>query len=105
MRQYYTLTQSFAVSSETKSLGPYLDSQDIKYNIGLEQAEDLYEFGFRNSVISINATMNNKALVKKYVVLLEEHELTAIKLCVDGVMVIANRRHYDMLNRVRGYFK
>jgi hypothetical protein len=97
MRQYYTLIQAF--TPEYRSLAEYLDSQGIEYTLGADFAQELKEFGY------INPSKTSNDLVKKYTVLIDEHELSAIKLSVDGVSIIQNRASVNTLNTARKYFK
>lgn len=95
MKQYYTLIQAF--QPENISLPDYLDQQGIDYTLGAEFCEDLREFGFKVPIVA-------GTLMKKYVVLIEEHELSAIMLSVDGVSVIQNRSGVKVQNKIRSYF-
>src|SRR6187402_3085157 len=96
MKQYYTLIQVF--NPEHRKLEEYLDEQGIKYELGADFAEELLKAGH------VKPKAEYGTLMKKYVVLIEEHELTAIMLSVDGVEVVANRNSVKFQNTVRGYF-
>jgi hypothetical protein len=99
MRQYYTLVQPFTSEGEL-ALGEYLEQSGITAHIGAEIASELTEYGFDK-----NRGSGMHMLLKKYVVLLEEHELTAIKLTIDNIQVLENRPAVNLQNKVRGYFK
>jgi hypothetical protein len=96
MKQYYTLIQAF--QPDGRNLQDYLEEQGIKYEVGADFAEDLLKQG-HNQMSAWYGT-----LFKKFVVLIEEHELSAIKLCIDGIEVVPNRNGVKLQNRVRGYF-
>jgi hypothetical protein len=97
VKQYYTLIQSFS-PTHNKWLGDYLNDQEIEYDLGADFASELTVFGYNN-------IGNPAELLKKYVVLIEEEELSAIMLCVGGVSVIQNRPFINAKNKIRGMFK
>lgn len=70
---------------------------NIKYHISAEFADDL-----QMSHGGYSPPVNS--LMKKYVVLVEEHELSAIKLSVDGIEVVGNRPFINFKNTLRGLF-
>jgi len=96
MKQYYTLVQGF--QPEHKDLQEYLDEQGIHYKVGADFAGEFSKSG----QIKLNVDYNT--LLKKYTVLIEDHELSAIMLSVDGVHVVDNRNSIKFQNTVRGYF-
>jgi hypothetical protein len=95
MKQYYTLIQAF--QPDGKNLQDYLEEQGIKYEVGADFAEDLLKKELQSSAWY-------GTLFKKFIVLIEEHELSAIKLCIDGIQVVPNRNGVKLQNKVRGYF-
>ena len=104
MKQYYTLTQDYIPENGGKTIGEYLDDQNIKYNVGADFNTDLKKFGYAE-VFSYRVTApSGERLVSVYRVLLDEHELTAIKLCVNGVIIIRNRLSINLMNKIRRYF-
>lgn len=98
MRKYYTLIQSFHHENE-RDLAEYLVSNKIDFDLGADFASELRPFGFTTT------EGKEKDLLKKFVVLVEEYELSAIQLSVGGVTVIRNRTGVEMLNKLRGCFK
>lgn len=96
MKQYFTLVQAF--TPENRSLREYLNTQCIEYTIGADLYEELKEYGYRDSISKTGT------LLKTYRVLIDEHELSAIMLSVDGVTSIKNRTGVKLQNRIRGYF-
>jgi hypothetical protein len=96
VKQYYTLVQPFQ-SEANRDLGHYLKSQDIDYTVGADTVEELRKYGCRASW--------DIYMMYKYVVLIEEHELSAISLCISDVDVIRNRSEIDLKNKIRSYFK
>jgi len=100
MKQYYTLAQGLSFSVN-RTLGDYFDEQDIKYDLGADMVGELKLYGYRPGP----AIISNNDIVKKYVVLLDDHELSAIKLCVDDVQIIKNRSLAKSLNKLRWYFR
>ncbi len=98
MRCYYTLTQDWI--SDGTPLGTYFEERNIHYDIGVECAQDLYKYKYVQP-----GEIAPDQIVKTYIVLLDEHELSAIKLCVDKVRIIENRKHLNFINRVRGCFR
>jgi len=96
MKQYYTLVQGF--HPEHRDLQDYLDEQGIHYKVGADFAEELQRPG------QIKLAIDHGTLLKKYTVLIEDHELSAIMLSVDGVHVVDNRNSIKFQNTVRGYF-
>jgi alcohol dehydrogenase YqhD (iron-dependent ADH family) len=97
VKQYYTLIQSFSPAHD-KWLGVYLNDQGIEYDLGADFAGELTFLGY-------NGIGNPAELLKKYVVLIEEEELSAIMLSVGGVSVIQNRPYINAKNKIRGMFK
>lgn len=100
MKQYYTLAQGLSFSVN-RALGDYFDEQGIKYDIGADMIGELKKYGYRPGP----AIITDNEIVKKYVVLLDDHELSAIKLCVDDVQVIKNRSFAKNLNKLRWWFR
>jgi hypothetical protein len=96
MKQYYTLIQNFIPSG--RSLGEYLDEQGIHYTVGADFSEDLKAFGY------IDPNTSPKQLKEIFRVLIDEHELSAIKLSVDGIDIIQNRSGLNLKNKIRGCF-
>jgi len=96
MKQYYTLVQAF--TPEHRSLTEYLETLNINYEIGADLYEELKEFGYYNS------SAKTGDLLKTFRVLIDEHELSAIMLSVDGVSSIKNRSGVKLRNKVRSYF-
>jgi hypothetical protein len=103
MKQYYTLVQAFTPTG--RSLGEYLDQQGILYTLGADLYEELKKYGYINSSsYTISGYTIDGKILKTYKALIDEHELTAIKLSVDGVDIIRNRFSLNLLNKVRSYF-
>lgn len=96
MKMYYTLVQDFTPNGD-KDLGLYLLNQDIEYEVGADFAEELRSRGFTGAA--------SNRLLRKYTVLIEEHELTAIMLSVTGVAMIRNDKTHSVLNFVRKIIK
>jgi hypothetical protein len=96
MKQYFTLVQAFTPNH--RSLAEYFETQNIEYQLGADLYEELKVFGYHDP----NAKTGD--LLKTYRVLLDEHELSAIKLSVDGVSNIQNRSGVKLQNKVRSYF-
>jgi len=96
MKQYYTLVQAFVPFG--RPLGEYLDEQGITYTLGADFSEELKKYGY------IDPSGISGKLQKTYKVLIDEHELSAIKLSVDGVDIIQNRSSLKLQNKVRSYF-
>jgi len=99
MKQYYTLVQAFSPEND-KHLEDFLREQGIDFDLGADIASELKEFGYKEL-----SGAHPMALLKKYTVLIEEHELSAIMLSVGGVTVIRNRPAVNAKNKVRGMFK
>jgi hypothetical protein len=97
MKRYYTLLQSFHHEND-RGLDEYLATNDIDFKIGADFASELKLFGYTPP------PGHEKDLLKKYIVLIEEHELSAIQLSVGGVTIIKNRPEVEFKNKVRGYF-
>jgi hypothetical protein len=97
MRTYRTLTQLFEGSNTP--LGVYLDQQQIEYTLAVDCMVNLYSKGWKSE------WEDSDILVKCYTLLIDEHELSAITLAVDNVHQIKNRKIYNILNVVRGWFK
>lgn len=96
MRKYYTLIQKFHDEEGNRDLTEFLHNNDIEYKISADTATELREFGLRQG--------NADDFYKKYVVLIDEEELTAIQLAVGGVILIQNRSGVNLLNKARGCF-
>lgn len=96
MKQYYTLVQSFI--PENLSLGDYLEDRGIKYELGAERYDELQALGY------YNPGTDRESIMKTFRVLIEEHELSAIMLSVDGVSKIQNRPGTDLRNKIRSQF-
>lgn len=95
MKHYYTLIQSFQPEHDLQA---YLDEQGIYYKVGADFAEEFFKPNHGKLMIE------HGVLLKKFTVLIEEHELSAIMLSVDGVQVVDNRNSIKFQNTVRGYF-
>jgi hypothetical protein len=98
VKQYYTLIQEFAHTNE-RSLSEYLTEQGIRHEVGADFAD---EFISKNHYMV--PALPDK-LMSKCIVLIEEHELSAIMLSVGGVSVVDNRPFINTKNKVRGWFK
>jgi hypothetical protein len=98
VKQYYTLIQEF-VPTNKRSLNEYLIEQGIEHEVGADFAEDFRKLGYNLP------NMHPDELMSKCIVLIEEHELSAIMLSVDGVTIVDNRPFIDTKNKVRGWFK
>lgn len=96
MKQYFTLVQAFI--PDHRPLGDYLDEQGIEYKLGADRYDELKMFGY------FDPNANSASILKTFTVLIDEHELSAIKLSVDGVHVVQNRSAVKAQNKVRGYF-
>lgn len=97
MKQYVTLIAEF--HAETEDFFQYLSRQNIKYRVGGELAVELKKYGF----IPNNKISNTFLL--RYVVLIEEYELSAILLTYDNISLIRNRPFLNFKNKIRNYFK
>ncbi len=96
MKQYFTLVQAF--TPDHRALGEYLESQGIEYVLSADLYEELKDFGYYDPKCTTGT------LLKTYRVLIDEHELSAIMLSVDGVTNIKNRPGVKAHNKIRGYF-
>lgn len=99
MKQYYTLVQDTLFCVDKRSLSDYLTEQGIEHSIGADYAQEFKRLN-RNL-----ASTDAHRLVSVCVALIEEHELSAIKLSVDGVTVEESRPSINLKNKVRGWFK
>lgn len=99
MKRYYTFAQS--LRDNFRSLGDYLNEQGIKYDLTVDYITELKKCEFKAGP----GIFIHTDLIKTYIVLLDEHELSAIMLCVDGVQIIRNRIFEDIVNHIRYYFK
>lgn len=98
MRKYFTLVQDFIPElNNDGQLAAYLEDQGIKYEIGADFNKELIPLGY------VSMT-KDKELKKTYVVLIEEHELSAIMLSIGGVQIIKNRNSINRRNKVRSMF-
>ena len=88
MKYYYTLGQPF--SGNERDLSDYFDSIGIEYKMGADYESD---------------RMLDNTFLRTYVVLLEEEDLSAIQLSLDGVRVIKSQPYYTLVNKVRDKFK
>jgi hypothetical protein len=103
MKQYHTLVQP--LHTDDRDLEEYFKSRDIGYRLGADRQEDLAEYGFSiDKEIAAHPMIGNRPLVAVYVVLLDESDLSAIKLSIPEVQIIRNRRWFDFINTVRGRF-
>lgn len=102
MRQYYTLIQPYIHVGEV-SLEEYLSQSGIKVDIGADLSSELVEYGLKKTDATTDIV--DDPLLKKYVVLLEEHELTAIKLSINNIQILENRPTVNLHNKMRGCFK
>jgi len=96
MRKYHTLIQKFNDEEGNRDLTEFLHSNEIEYSISADTATELREFGLRQG--------SAEDFYKKYVVLVDESDLTAIQLSVGGVILIQNRSSVNLLNKIRGCF-
>ena len=105
MKIYYRLTQPYESkliddnSGSNRTLHSYLDEQDIRYSMGADHAADLKKFGLEYN------GLNSYHLMRTYTVLLDEHELSAIKLAVDNIQIIKSNFYHLVLNKIRGWFR
>lgn len=95
MKKYHTLVQAFTPETD-RLLGEYLTDQGIEYSLGADLESELTGF----SVYPKQHPLQDR-LLKKYTVLIEEHELSAIMLSVGGVSVVDNDRSAKIKNAVR----
>ena len=103
MKQYYTLVQAFTPTG--RSLGEYLDQQGILYTLGADLYEELKKYGYIGpSNYTITGYIIDGKILKTYKALIDEHELTAINISVDGVYIIQNRSSLNLLNKIRSCF-
>lgn len=93
MKQYYTLVEPFR--EHGRSIGEYLEDNKIDYRLGAEDPRDLKEFGLQDFLD------DKDLLVKTYSVLLDEHELSAIRLSVEKMSIIQVRPSTRLYNRIR----
>jgi hypothetical protein len=96
MKQYFTLVQAFQPTH--RGLGEYLEEQGIEYSLGADRYDELKMYGF------YDANASPESILKTFKVLIDEHELSAIKLSVDGVHMVQNRSGVKAQNKVRSYF-
>ena len=120
MKKYYTLIQPFLIGKDQDtSLTDFLYDRNIPFHIGgVFGDEQLYSeyypadwtstasyFKYAGNSSITFAVEDNLNLLRKFVILLDEHELSAIKLSVDNVTIIRNTRYYEFVNKVRSIFK
>jgi hypothetical protein len=96
MKKYYTLVQIFTPQTD-RCLGEYLEEQGIEFELGADFESELLPFGYAKSRLP-----NGKdELLKKYTILIEDHELSAIMLSVGGVKQVGNRPFVTAKNKLR----
>jgi hypothetical protein len=100
MKKYYTILQPFDSSPE-RSLSEYLDEQGMKYSLGGSLSSELREANFRHEfdVMGIE-----HRIIKRYEVLLDEHELSGIKLTIENLLIIDNSPSVERKNKFRKMF-
>jgi hypothetical protein len=96
MKFYHTLVQPYNDDSLNRQLDAYLTEQGIEYDMGADFADELSKFGFK---VTLHVTGDK--LLKKTIVLIDEHELSAIMLSVDKVSEIRNRPWIETKNKFR----
>ena len=96
MKKYYTLVQPF--NEQGTTLAEYFRRQDIPFSLGADRVDELMKLGFSDP------NLDNDAIVKRYIVLLEEHELTAIQLTLDHVQILSNEPMTERRNQLRKAF-
>lgn len=102
MRMYRTLVQP--LFTQDIDLEDYFRGQGIDYKLGADWQEDLTSYGFtidRDGLV--HPLAGNRALVATYIVLLDESDLSAIKLSIPEIQIIRNRSWYNFVNKIRGY--
>lgn len=97
MKQYYTLVHVFNDTNH-RILSEYLDEQNIYYTVGADFSDELEEFGY------VNPSVKWGTLLKTYIILVEDYELSAIMLSVGGIDIIKNRPAIRVRNIIRRYF-
>ena len=103
MKLYHTLVQP--LFTDDRDLERFFINQGIKYHLGGDRQEDLREYGFTiDGFGEVHPLTGQATIVGKYVVLLDESDLSAIKLSIPEVQIIRNRAWYNFVNTVRGYF-
>lgn len=103
MRSYYTLVQP--LFTEDRDLEEYLKNQGVKFKLGADRQEELVDYGFTISNDGkIHPVTGNREMIATYVVLLDEADLSAIKLSIPEVQIIKNRTWPNFVNTVRGWF-
>lgn len=95
MKKYHTLVQAFTPQTD-RLLDEYLTDQGIEYSLGADLESELKGY----SVYPKSHPMQDR-LLKKYTVLIEDHELSAIMLSVGGVVVVDNDKVARIKNTVR----
>lgn len=96
MKQHYTLVQIW--DPGRRLLGEYFEEISIPYDLGADFSEELKKFGYNDPSVP------QGILVKIYRVLLDEEELTAIKLANDDIKIIRNRPWLNIKNHIRRLF-
>lgn len=103
MKLYHTLAQP--LHTEDRDLEEYFKSQDIGYHLGADIPEDLAEYGFSvDQDGEIHPLLGHRKLVAVYVALLDDSDLSAIKLSIPEVQIIENRRWLNFRNTLRRQF-
>ena len=97
MKRYYTLVQPF--NEQGTTLAAYFRRQDITFSLGADRVDELKKLGFEGP------NLDNDAIVKRYIVLLDEHELTAIQLTLDHVQILENEPMTERKNKLRKAFR
>jgi len=93
MKLYYTLVQRFCPGDD-RDLEEFFLNNKIKFKLSADFAGDLTHDGAYSVYTATE-------FVKTYTVLIEEHELSAIMLSVGGVIVVDNRRSFNIKNSMR----
>ena len=83
---------------DSYKLSQWLTNNGIQYHLSAEFASDLREFGYSPAI------SDSKDFLSKYVILIEEHELTALQLSISGVTIIENRKSIRIKNKIREIF-
>jgi len=95
MKLWRTLIQPWSGEEINRTIDTYLDEQGIEHDMSADFADELSQFG------TITIHMLGDRLLRKTVVLIDDHELSAIMLSVDQVIVIKNRPWIETKNKFR----
>jgi hypothetical protein len=96
MKLWRTLIQPWREVDLNRTLDNFLGEQGIEYALSADFADELSSFGYK-----IKLHYRDDRLLKKAVVLIDDHELSAILLSVDDVSVIKNRPWIETKNKFR----